>query len=123
MDAHARLYKNNAGKWTFDDYKLVKFITGKKPRIAFQKKGKYTRGLSITIDGFHKMEDVTITPGMEICLEKNVYLKQQGKCVVLKKLCHTHDNKPCDGGFFQFTMKEWLHFWTTMRHTIEEYVK
>ena len=31
----------NDGKWTFDEYKVIKVIGAAKDRIAFQRKGKY----------------------------------------------------------------------------------
>ena len=111
------------GKWTFNDYKIIKVIGAAKDRIAFQRKGKYTRGLSISENAFMKMEDVTIMPGMELNLEPNVYLRHYGKSINLVKFCHTKDDKRCDGGFFSFTLKEWMQFWTKMRHAIIAYLK
>ena len=111
----------NNGKWTFNDYKVIKVIGALKDRIAFQRKGKYTRGISISKDAFMKMDDVTITPGMELNLESNVYLRNTGKMVYLIKYCQTSDNKQCEGGFFQFTLKEWMVFWNKMRKCIIDY--
>ena len=109
----------STGKWVFNDYKIVKVIGAAKDRIAFQRKGnKYTRGLSISKDAFMKMEDVTITPGMKIELEPNVFLSHYGKSINLLKVCHSTDSKQCNGGFFSFTLREWQQFWTKMRQDI-----
>ena len=123
MDKHVDLSVLNSGKWYFNDYKVVKVIGAGKDRIAFQKKGKYTRGLSMTFDAFLKMEDVTITPGMQLELEPNVFLKHFDKCVNLVKYCETRDHQRCDGGFFSFSLKEWIHFWTKLREGIVDYIK
>ena len=105
-------------KWLFDSYKVIK-IFGPTDRIAFQRKhSKYTRGLSISKDAFLKMEDVTITPGMRIELERNVWLSNYGNQIHMVKYCLTRDNKRCDGGFFSFTPKEWAYFWNTLRVAI-----
>ena len=109
------------GKWLFNDYKIVKVIGAAKDRVAFQRKGKYVRGISITKDAFRKMEDVTIVPGMEVVLENNVHLKNYGKNVNLVKYCETKDNKRCEGGFFSFSLNDWLYFWTVMRPGINAY--
>ena len=69
------------GKWTMDDNKVIKVIGALKNRVAFQWTGKYTRGISISKEAFMKMEHVTITPGMELNLEDNVYLKNIGNMV------------------------------------------
>ena len=112
---------SNGGKWTFSDYKIVKLMGPSKNRLGFQRKGKCTRGLSITKDAFLKMEDVTLTPGGRIALEPNVWLINYGKHVNLIKYCHTKDGLQCNGGLFQFTPKEWMQFWTVMRRSILHY--
>ena len=112
---------SNDGKWTFSDYKVVKFLAPSKNRLAFLRKGKYTRGVSITKDAFLKMEDVTLTPGGRIALETNVCLINYGKCINLIKYCQTRDGIQCSGGLFQFTPKEWMHFWKVMRPSILHY--
>lgn len=123
MNKHAEISTSlNNGKWSFNDYKVVKVLGPTKDRIAFQRKGKYTRGLSISRNAFLKMEDVTIVPGMEMELEPNIYLKHHDKSINLVKYCETSDHKRCDGGFFSFTTKEWIYFWTTMRKAIIEYL-
>ena len=120
MDSCAKENVNN-GKFLLNDYKVVKVIRGN--RIAFQRKcNKYTRGLSISKDGFYKMEDDTITPGMELELESNVYLRNYGKQIYMVKYCMTRDAKRCDGGFFAFTPKEWIYFWTNIRTSLFEYL-
>ena len=101
-------------KWLFDSYKVIK-ILGPNYRVAFQRKAKYTRGLSISKDAFLKMEDVTITPGMRIELEPDVWLSNFGNQIHMVKYCVTRDHKRCDGGFFSFTAKEWIYFWNTLR--------
>ena len=113
----------NDGKWTFDEYKVIKVIGAAKDRIAFQRKGKYTRGVSISKDAFMKMEDVTLTPGMEMILEDHLHLKNAGKSIYLIKYCKTRDNKQCEGGFFSFTPKEWMVFWTKLRKPIIDYLQ
>ena len=115
----ARPLRND--KWVFNDYKLIKIIGAAKDRVAFQRKGKYTRGLSISKDAFMKMEDVTITPGMKIEVEPNVFLSHYDKSINLLRLCHSADSKQCNGGFFSFTLKEWQQFWTTIRVAIIGY--
>ena len=102
------------GKWLFNSYKVIKLFASN-DRIAFQRKCKYTRGLSISKEAFLRMEDVTITPGMRIELEPNVWLSNYGNQIHMVKYCFTRDNKKCDGGFFSFTPKEWIYFWNTLR--------
>lgn len=123
MDSCAKRNAND-GKYLLNDYKVVKVMRrGNNSRIAFQRKcNKYTRGLSISKDGLCKMEDVTITPGMEIELESNVYLKNYGKQIHMVKYCMTRDAKRCDGGFFAFTPGEWIYFWTNIRAPLIEYM-
>lgn len=107
-------FKSNSGKWFFNDCKLVK-IMPTSGRIAFQRKNNhYTRGLSISKDAFLNMDDVTIVPGRRIELEPNVWLSNYGNAIHLVKYCLTQDQKQCNGGFFTFTPKEWIYFWTKM---------
>lgn len=106
-----------SNKWLFNDYKTVKLL-GTNGRIAFQRKGKYTRGLSISNTAFLNMEDVTIEPGRRIELEPNVYLTNYGDQIHMVKYCLTADKKKCNGGFFTFTPTEWKYFWTKFRHDI-----
>ena len=113
--------RSAASKWTFSDYKVVKILSPSKNRLAFQRKGKYTRGVSISKDAFLKMEDVTLTPGGRIALDANVWLINYGKHINLIKYCQTRDGVQCSGGFFQFTPKEWMHFWQVMRPSILHY--
>ena len=121
MDCQIRNGSTN-GKWIFNDYKFVK-VFPKDYRIAFQRKNnKYTRGLTISKDAFLKMEDVTITPGMRIELEPNVWLSNYGKSVHMVKYCLTKDQKRCNGGFFTFTPKEWNYFWTVIAKDVEKYL-
>ena len=122
MDRSSIMSLNN-GKWCFDDYKVIKVIGAAKNRVAFQRKGKYTRGISISKEAFMNMQDVTITPGMEMELEDDIYLKSTGKLIYLIKYCKTRDNKRCEGGFFQFTPKEWMVFWTKLRKPIADYLQ
>ena len=114
----------NNGKWCFTDYKVIKILkSGKKHcRISFQRKGKYTRGLSISMDAFYKLEDVSLTPAMRIELEANVWIINHGSQIHLVKYCYTRDNKRCDGGLFIFTPKEWMTFWTKLRPKITRYL-
>ena len=110
----------NRNKWYFSDYKLIK-VFGKDDRIGFQRKGnKYTRGVTLSRDAFHKIEDVTITPGMKMELEPNVVLSNLGKRIQLIKYCLTRDMKKCDGGFFYFTLSEWQYFLNKLRPAILE---
>ena len=118
MDAHCTPCTVRQNKWTFNDYKLIKVIGAAHDRIAFQRKGKYTRGLSMSTTAFKKMDDVTITPGMEINLEGNIHLRHFGNCVNLIKFCLTSDSKQCEGGFFNFTLEEWTKFWNVLRPKI-----
>ena len=110
---------NDRWKWYFDDYKLVK-IFGKDHRITFQRKGKYTRGITISKEAFKKMMDVSITPTAQLELEKNVFLKNLGNRIQLIKYCLTRDAKRCEGGFFYFTNKEWQQFVLKLRPQILE---
>lgn len=119
MDKHASVYKVD-GKWLFNEVKQVK-VSPNKQRLIFQKKGKYIRGLSISKAAFSQMEDVTITPGMRLEVEPNVWLINYGTDITLVKHCLTHDNKRCDGGFFQFTPQEWSFFWTHIRGAIMDF--
>ena len=64
------------------------------------------------------MEDVTIRPGLKIELEPNVMLINQGSRIMLVKYCMTHDQKRCEGGLFNFTVKEWHFFWDTLRKEV-----
>lgn len=114
---------NECGKWHFNDYKKVKVFGKRFPRIAFQRNGKYSRGVSLSIGGFSKMEDVSITPGMRVELEPNVFLTNNGNHVHLVKYCMTDDQKRCDGGFFSFTPKEWMYFWTCIRSEVNDFLK
>lgn len=120
MDDHAKPCVNN-GSWTFNDYKVIKVID-RNGRIAFQRKGKYIRGLSISKEAFFKMEDVTIVPGKRMELESNVWLINYGNSINLVKYCLSGDGKQCDGGFFAFTPKEWIDFWMKIRSGIINYL-
>ena len=99
----------------------MKIIGAAKDRVLFQRKGKYLRGVSISKDAFLKMDDVTIVPNMEMELEPNVWLRNLGNQIHLVKYCLTRDNKRCDGGFFVFSPKEWMHFWKKLRPSILTY--
>lgn len=112
----------NIGTWCFTDYKKIKVIHGKCQRITFQRKGKYTRGLSISLDGFYNMDDVTLIPYQQLELESNIWLRNYGNEIHMVKYCMTKDNQRCDGGFFTFTPKEWIYFWKTLRPRILAYV-
>jgi len=104
--------------WSIADNKIMKLM--KNGRIGFyQCKGQYNRGLSLSIDGFSKMEDVTISPATRIELEPNVWLINYGSHIQLVKYCLTKDQKRCDGGIFFFTPKEWIMFWTKTRQQIQ----
>ena len=116
---HLQSPSANKSKWLFEDYKRIKLI-GWDNRVAFQRKGKYTRGCTITEKAFESMDDVSLISDMKIELEKNVFLINQGKRIILIKYCMTRDGKQCEGGFFQFTPKEWQYFWTTMYGKIKE---
>lgn len=116
MDTNARI-RIQKNKWLFNDYKQIK-IFGKDNRIAFQRKGKYVRGVSISKEALLKMDDVSLTPGMQMELEPNVWLKNYGNGIQLTKYCITHDGKQCNGGFFIFTPKEWQSFWNSYRKEI-----
>ena len=52
--------------WNFGENKVVKITRSN--RLAFQRKGRYNRGLTLSKDAFFKMEDVTIVPGTRIQL-------------------------------------------------------
>ena len=108
-------------KWFINNFKTIK-ILNKNGRIAFQRHSihKYARGLSITKEAFLKMIDVTIVPGDSIELQTNVHLKDYGNEVYLVKHCFSRDDKRCIGGFFTFTPKEWINFWTNIRGSIVE---
>ena len=121
MDTHAKPSSRNGGKWNFTDYKIVKVIGATKERLLFQRKGKYLRGVSISKDAFLKMDDVSIVPGMQIELEPNVWLRNLGNQIHMVKYCITRDKKRCDGGFFVFSPKEWMHFWQKLKPSIHMY--
>ena len=104
-------------KWFLNDFKTIK-ILNKNGRVAFQRFNKYSRGLSISKDAFLKMVDITIIPGDKMELEPNVFLRDYGNHIHMVKYCMTRDNKRCDGGFFTFTPKEWMYFWTRIRSEI-----
>ena len=108
-------------KWFINNFKTIK-IVNKNDRVIFQRYSshKYCRGLSISKDAFLKMTDITIVPGDSLELETNVYLKDYGNQVCLTKYCFSRDNKRCNGGFFSFTPKEWIYFWTNIRGSIVE---
>ena len=108
-------------KWFINNFKTIK-ILNKNGRIAFQRHSilKYARGVSITKEAFLKMRDVTIVPGDSIELQSNVYLKDYGNEVYLTRYCFSMDDKRCNGGFFTFTPKEWINFWTNIRGSILE---
>lgn len=101
-------------KWSLSNCKILTVLY-EDARIAFQRVGLYTRGLTISRDAFEKMEDVTIIPGMQLELESNTWLLNHGNRIHMVKYCLTRDNKKCDGGFFSFTPKEWMYFWNTIR--------
>ncbi len=121
MDSFARP-RIQKGKWLFNDYKQIK-IFGKDHRIAFQRKGKYVRGVSISEEALLKMDDVSIEAGMRLQLEANVWLTNYGNCIQITKYCVTHDGKFCSGGFFIFTLAEWTSFWNELRQSILTYLK
>ena len=114
---HIPAESTNKSKWYFDDVKCVKLF-GRDNRIAFQRKGKYTRGCTITKEAFQAMEDVSLTPNMKLELDENILLINYGNRIHLIKYCMTSDAKRCQGGFFHFTPKEWQYFWKTMRSKI-----
>lgn len=106
--------------WRIDEKKVVKLM--KNGRIAFQQqKGRYNRGLSLSKDGFLKMEDVSIAPANRIEVEPNVWLINYGQYIQLVKYCLTRDHKRCDGGIFFFTPEEWMQFWTKTREQIRNF--
>lgn len=111
------------GIWRFGDEcnKMVK-ILGHGKRIAFQRCGKRIRGLSISKDAFLKMEDVTLSPGLRMELESDIFLTNYGNHVHLVKYCLTSYGEPCDGGFCSFTLSEWNHFWNVIRKSVLEYL-
>ena len=112
--------QHDCNKWYFNDYKLIK-VFGTNDRIAFHRKGNhYTRGVTLSKDAFLNIIDVTITPGMKVELEPNVFLSNLGKRIQLIKYCLTRDNKRCDGGFFYFTLSEWQYFLNKLRPAIME---
>lgn len=83
-------------------------------RVIFQRKvGKHVRRLLLSKDAFNKMEDVSLVPNMRIELDKNIFLINLGNRIQLIKYCQSADKKQCDGGFFNFTPKEWQEFWIT----------
>ena len=109
----------NAWKWCFDNYKIVKIIRASE-RISFQRKSnRYNRGLTISKEAFLNMDDITLTPGRKIELEPNVVLMNDlPKRISLIKYCVTHDGKKCEGGLFNFSLKEWCYFWNKLRGEI-----
>ena len=117
MDKHATICNNNNDRWLKKKEKEIKVIPSTQ-RLSFRRTGKYRRGLTISKDAFYKMDDVTITPGMRIELEPNVWLINYGVHINLVKYCMTADNKRCDGGFFSFKPSEWRDFWTNIRPKI-----
>lgn len=121
MNSNAKaISKEDNKKWFVNGFKTVKILGSKTGRVAFQRKNKYTRGLSISKEAFLKMVDVTILPGDSLELEPNVFLKDYGNSVHMVKYCLTSDKKRCDGGFFSFTPKEWNYFWTKLRPKVLE---
>lgn len=108
-------------KWSFDPYKVVKIIKASE-KVSFQRKGSgvYNRGITISKDAFYKMDDVTLTPGLHMELEPNVVIINYGSRISLVKYCMTKDNKRCEGGFFNFTTKEWFYFWNNLRGKVKD---
>ena len=107
-------------KWSFDNYKVVKIIKTSE-KVSFQRKGNaYNRGITISKEAFYKMDDVTLTPGLHMELEANVTLINYGNRISLVKYCMTKDEKRCEGGFFNFTTKEWLYFWNDLRGKLKD---
>lgn len=105
--------------WRFHESKSIKIIG--KGRLCFQRKAnKYMRSVTITQDGFNKMEDVSLIPGARLELEPNIILINYGTRIHLIKYCLTRDGKRCEGGFFYFTPKEWQTFWNDMYKAIEK---
>ena len=115
--AACALPKSEKNKWYFDDYKVIK-VFGKNDRVAFQRKGRYARGVTISKDAFRKLTDVSITPNYRLEIEKNTFIYNLGKRIQLIKYCLMKDMQRCEGGFFNFTEKEWQYFWNTLQPKI-----
>ena len=108
--------------WTIGDNKTVK-IFGKAQRVMFNRSTTYDRGLSMTRQAFLRMTDVTIKPNTRVELDPEVWLINYGTRIHLVKYCLTHDEKRCNGGFFYFTPKEWMNFWTVIRPKMLQILK
>lgn len=113
--------RNNGNKWYFDDYKVIKVLESSR-RIAFQRKGRYVRGVTISEDAFRRLTDVTILPTTREEIEKNTFIFNLGGRIQIIKYCYSRDGKRCEGGFFNFTPKEWQYFWITMRPKVTSYL-
>ena len=116
MDHSAKMM-NQRNKWYFDDYKVIK-VFGRNKRIAFQRKGRYVRGVTITEESFRNLEDASIMPTFRKEIEKDTYIYNIGNRIQIVKYCLTKDVQRCEGGFFNFTPKEWQYFWNTLRPKI-----
>lgn len=112
---------DDKNKWYFDNCKLIK-VFGKNKRIAFQRKGHHVRGVTITEDSFRNLEDVSIIPSFRKEIEKDTCIYNIGSRIQIVKYCMSKDECRCEGGFFNFTPKEWYYFWNTMRPKIMNYL-
>ena len=113
--------RNNVNKWYFDEYKVIKILESSN-RIAFQRKGRYVRGVTISEDAFRNLSDVSIVPTSRQEIEKNTYIFNLGSRIQIIKYCFSRDGKRCEGGFFNFTPKEWQYFWISMRPKVINYL-
>lgn len=113
-------------KWYLDEenLKMVKLMSHS-TKLSFQRKGpkNCSRGLTISIACFKKMEDVIHQPNASIELEKNVFLTNYGNRIHLNRCSCTRDLKRCENGFFYFTPEEWRSFWSTIRPSILERIE
>ena len=104
-------------EWKIAKNKKVK---ASRRKITFKRQmgNSLWRGISLSEDAFHRMEDISISPNLSIELGKHMVLSNYGKIIKLTKYCSTRDEKRCDGAFFIFTEEEWQYFWNSLRKKI-----
>ena len=106
---------SKSNQWRLGDNKFIRLFGGKR-KITFQKQTNSdrhhgSRGITIDVTSFLRMDDVSLHPNYCIELADNIFLKNNGRRIQLTKYCCSLDEKRSNGSFFNFTEAEWQYFW------------
>ena len=114
-------------QWAISPHKFIRLF-GRQGKLAFRRMTPNdvhhcSRGVTLTQQAFHRMDDVSITPTARVNLDERVILTNYGRHIQVTKYCYSFDNKQCDGGIFFFTPSEWQYFWTKIYPKIVDRIK